>query len=194
MIFPKRENYQASEKPLIIVGSQNPVKISCTESAFSEAFNRAVLVNGLGTSSGVSDQPRGDEETYLGAVNRAKNARSMFPEADYWVGIEGGVSEDAHGMYAFAWVHIENKAGQVGRSKTATFYLPSGIVELIDSGMELGSADDQFFSRNNSKHQGGSVGILTREILGRKSYYYQAVVLALIPFLNENLYENTKIN
>lgn len=188
MNFPKRENFKPSEKPLIIVGSKNPVKISCTESAFTEAFNKGFVVNGITASSQVSDQPKGDDETYLGARNRVMNAKSTFPEADYWVGIEGGIGEDENGMYAFAWIFIEDKSGLQGRSKTGTFYLPEAIARLVHSGMELGAADDQFFTQENSKHGGGSVGILTHSVVTRQTYYNQAIILALIPFLNKELF------
>ncbi len=188
MNFPKRENFQASEKSLIIVGSKNPVKVSCTESAFTEAFHKGFVVNGITAASQVSDQPKGDEETYLGARNRVINAKKSFPEADYWVGIEGGIGEDVRGMYAFAWIFIENKSGLQGKAKTGTFYLPEAIAKLIHSGMELGAADDQFFSQENSKQSGGSVGILTHGAITRQTYYNQAIILALIPFLNEELF------
>lgn len=188
MNFPKRVNFQDAEKQLIIVGSKNPVKISCTESAFSEAFSKSFLVNGVNTSSGVSDQPVGNEETLKGAKNRATNAKKTFPEADFWVGIEGGVDEDEHGMFAFAWIYIESDQNKSSQSKTGTFYLPYEVTKLIKSGMELGEADDQVFSQLNSKQQGGSVGILTHGVVDRKAYYSQAIILALIPFLNKNLY------
>ncbi|RAI94895.1 inosine/xanthosine triphosphatase [Algoriphagus yeomjeoni] len=188
MNFPKRENFKISEKLLVIVGSKNPVKVACTDSAFTEAFNRGFVVNGINASSQVSDQPRGDEETYLGARNRVVNAKKTFPEADYWVGIEGGIAEDEGGMYAFAWIYIEDKAGLNGKAKTGIFYLPEAIAKLIHSGMELGEADDQVFSQENSKQNGGSVGILTHGTITRQTYYNQAIILALIPFMNKELY------
>ncbi|SFU08609.1 inosine/xanthosine triphosphatase [Algoriphagus locisalis] len=188
MNFPKRENFRPTDRPLIIVGSKNPVKIACTETAFTEAFTKGFVVNGISAASQVSDQPKGDEETYLGARNRVINAKSIFPEADYWVGIEGGIGEDERGMYAFAWIFIEDKDGVHGKAKTGTFYLPDAIAKLIHSGMELGEADDKFFSQENSKHSGGSVGILTHGVISRQTYYNQAIILALIPFLNKELY------
>jgi non-canonical (house-cleaning) NTP pyrophosphatase len=54
--------------------------------------------------------------------------------------------------------------------------------------MELGHADDLVFQAQNSKQQGGSVGLLTHGLITREAYYQQAMVLALIPFLNESLY------
>lgn len=190
MNFPKRQNYQTTEKLLIIVGSKNPVKIACAESAFSEVFQQPFLVNGINAGSLVSDQPKGDQETFNGAKNRALNSKSSFPEADYWIGIEGGIAEDELGMNAFAWVYVENRAGLSGKAKTGTFYIPEGVAKLVRGGMELGHADDQFFSKENSKQEGGSVGLLTHGVLNRTQYYHQAIILSLIPFLNEKLYKS----
>lgn len=191
MNFPKRRNIKEDlRQKLVIVGSKNPVKISCTEAAFHQAFEGSFLVEGLNISSGVSEQPYGDEETYEGAFNRANNAKLVFPEADYWVGIEGGVDLVEGEMHAFAWVVVIDKEGKVGKAKTSTFFLPKAIVELVESGMELGEADDKVFQRINSKQENGAVGILTNGAVDRKEYYQQAVVLALIPFLQRDLYSN----
>ena len=98
------------------------------------------------------------------------------------------IEEDEHGMFAFAWIYIENGKNISSQSKTGTFYLPVEVTKLIKSGMELGAADDQVFKRENSKQEGGSVGILTHGVVDRKVYYSQAIILALIPFLNKNLF------
>jgi inosine/xanthosine triphosphatase len=191
MNFPKRKNIKEDlHQKLVIVGSKNPVKVSCTEAAFHQAFEGAFLVEGLNISSGVSEQPYGDEETYEGAFNRSNAAKLAFPEADYWVGIEGGVDLVGREMHAFAWVVIIDKEGKIGKAKTSTFFLPKAIVELVESGMELGEADDKVFKRANSKQENGAVGILTNGAVDRKEYYQQAVVLALIPFLQRDLYSN----
>lgn len=188
MVFPKRQGLIESTKELIVVGSMNPVKLKAAEEGFGQVFEKPFHIQGIDVSSGVSEQPMGSEETHRGAANRLKSVRKAFPEADYWVGIEGGVAEDSVGMFAFAWVLIEDKHGQRGQSQTGTFYLPPAICALVKDGLELGKADDQFFSSQDSKLKGGSVGILTRGKLDRKAYYEQAVLLALIPFVQQDLY------
>ncbi|MBN7809585.1 inosine/xanthosine triphosphatase [Algoriphagus sp. H41] len=188
MSFKKRENFQASDTLLVLVGSKNPVKISCTEDAFTRAFNKSFLVDGINAPSGVPDQPKGDDETLLGAKNRAHNSQQVFPEANFWVGIEGGVDEDASGMFAFAWIYVLAKNGKNSQSRTGTFYLPKAVAKLVKQGVELGKADDLVFDQENSKQQGGSVGILTHGVVDRSEYYRQAIILALIPFVNENLF------
>lgn len=172
----------------IIVGSKNPVKIGCTREAFTQAFGQEVEVEGVDARSAIPAQPRSEEETLLGAKNRASHSKTLAPDADYWIGIEGGVDEDSQGMYAFAWIYVLHDSGKSSQSKTGTFYLPPAVVALIREGMELGHADDLIFQAQNSKQQGGSVGLLTQGLITREAYYQQAMVLALIPFLNESLY------
>ena len=51
-----------------------------------------------------------------------------------------------------------------------------------------GDADDVVFERSNSKQANGAVGLLTGDVITRASLYAHAVVLALIPFRNMELY------
>ena len=62
------------------------------------------------------------------------------------------------------------------------------IASLISEGIELGDADDIVFSVKNSKKTNGAVGLLTGNIIHRATYYAHAVILALIPFKNPQLY------
>jgi non-canonical (house-cleaning) NTP pyrophosphatase len=60
---------------------------------------------------------------------------------------------------------------------------------LIRQGKELGEADDIVFSQNNSKQANGAIGILTGDVIDRTSLYEHAVILALAPFKNLELYQ-----
>jgi inosine/xanthosine triphosphatase len=174
----------------VIVASKNPVKINCVKEGFSQLFPYDTLeVEGLETPSGVADQPMSNEETLIGAKNQAMNAQSKNSQADFWVGIEGGVEDTPDGMEAFAWVVILSNE-QKGQSRTSTFFLPPKVRDLVLDGVELGHANDQVFAEHNSKQKGGAVGSLTNGLLPRTEYYVQAVILALIPFVNEKLYHH----
>ncbi|MBZ0300046.1 MAG: DUF84 family protein, partial [Anaerolineae bacterium] len=141
---------------------------------------------GVAIDSGVSDQPMSDEETYQGAFQRAAQAEKTVPEADFWVGIEGGLEERHGELHGVAWILVRG-AGRLGQSRTATFVLPDEVAQLVRQGYELGHADDLVFRRSNSKQANGSVGILTDDVLDRTIYYEHAVILALIPFKNPHL-------
>jgi len=172
----------------VIIASKNPVKINAVKIGFEKMFpNDSFKFEGASISSDVKDQPVDNAETILGATNRANNAKAQFPDANFWVGIEGGVEKNNTEMSAFAWVVIKTDQSE-GKAKTGIFFLPKKIVELINEGKELGEADDIVFGYTNSKKQNGAVGILTGDNITRTNYYAEAIILALIPFNNPDIY------
>ena len=172
----------------LVIASQNPVKVQATLEGFHRMFPETEFgFSSVLVPSGVNDQPRSDAEALQGAANRAGNARRAAPEADYWIGIEGGVQELGVEMAAFAWIVVLGKDLQ-GKGRTGAFFLPEAIASLVRQGKELGEADDIVFNRANSKQENGAIGILTGDVLDRAAFYQQAVILALVPFKNRNLY------
>lgn len=172
----------------VIVASKNPVKINAVKNGFEKMFpSDQFEFFGISVPSGVADQPMSGLETLDGARNRANNARQEYPSAAFWVGVEGGIQPSENELEAFAWVVIESDMLS-GRAQTGTFLLPGKVAELVNSGMELGHADDLVFGHSNSKQKNGAVGLLTKDVMNRTSYYTEAVVLALIPFVNQELY------
>jgi inosine/xanthosine triphosphatase len=172
----------------IIVASLNPVKVDAVLSGFKRLFvGEDFQVAPLSVDSGVEDQPLSDQAARQGAENRAQAARQAVPVSDYWVGVEGGCDTIDEEMIAFAWVVVLSKTG-VGSSRTAHFRLPVEVQRLVEAGMELGDADDQVFGKRNSKQKSGAVGLLTGDVITRKTLYEQAVILALIPFKRSEIY------
>ncbi|HEX8227444.1 MAG TPA: inosine/xanthosine triphosphatase [Candidatus Saccharimonadales bacterium] len=173
----------------ILVASQNPIKIKATLEAFTRMFpDERFDVEGISVASGVSEQPSSDSETYQGALNRATNASTAAPDADFWVGLEGGIEVKNSDMESFAWMIVRGPDGLVGKGRTATFFLPPKVAELIHEGKELGEADDIVFGKTNSKQANGAVGLLTHDVIVRSGYYTEAIIFALIPFKNKSLY------
>ncbi len=176
-------------KKTIVIASTNPVK----KNAILNALEKLIPDSSINwiqknVPSGVSAQPKTDEETLLGAQNRVNRIRDQVPEADYWIGIEGGVDFDKNGeMMAFAWVVIDN--GKImGKARSGSFYLPGKITALVKQGKELGEADDIVFGENNSKQKNGAIGLLTHNLIDRGGLYEHAVILAFLPFINLELY------
>jgi inosine/xanthosine triphosphatase len=174
----------------IIVASQNPIKITSALQGLQRMFpDQQFEAEGVSVPSGVSDQPSNDDETFTGARNRAHTAHVQYPGADYYVGLEGGIEAKGDDMESYAWVVIESADGQIGKAKTATFFLPPAVADLIRQGKELGEADDIVFGQTNSKQANGAVGLLTHNAATRASYYTEAVLFAAIPFKNPDLYQ-----
>jgi len=169
----------------IVVASENPVKIDATKRAFETLFpDVTVEMTSVSVESGVSDQPTSDEETRHGARIRAANANLAVPDADFWVGMEGGIELIDGQLMAFAWMAVQGPTGDVSEARSVTLPLPPAVKELVESGLELGDANDQVFATVNSKQGGGAYGLLTGGLYTRESVYRQTLIIALIPFVN----------
>jgi inosine/xanthosine triphosphatase len=173
----------------VIIASRNPVKINSAQVGFESMFeNEKFVFEGAEVGSDVSEQPMGDDETFRGAFNRANKAREQFDSADFWVGIEGGnITHSDSEMEAMAWIVVLSKT-KMGKARTAGFFLPKKVIDLINQGYELGHADEIVFGQNNTKQKMGTTGLLTNNVIDRTQFYSQAMVLALIPFLQTDLY------
>jgi inosine/xanthosine triphosphatase len=170
----------------VVVASKNPVKLEAVALGFKPFFGECE-VEGVETGSGVADQPMTEQETLEGARYRASEAMKKLPGADFWVGIEGGVQPMDQRLSTFAWMVVISNAN-CGEARTATFMLPGKVAKLVEDGLELGVANDRVFNKTNSKQNNGAAGLLTHNHIDRKELYRQAVILALIPFINPGLY------
>ncbi len=167
----------------IIVGSQNPVKQKAVALGFQHFFKGTRFqIEGIAVPSGVTDQPMNDAETLQGARQRALNARKAYPQANFWVGIEGGVQPLEDDLLSFAWIAVLDAQGRWGLARSGSFLLPPAVAALVKQSYELGTADDMVFGLHNSKQQMGAVGLLTANTIDRTALYEHAVILALIPF------------
>jgi inosine/xanthosine triphosphatase len=166
----------------VALGTSNPTKIRATEEVYN-LFYSNVNVIGVDLSTRVSDQPR-EEELYLGARNRAYGAIKTA-EAQYGVGIEAGIVKiSGKKMNTACCVIVDQKKNEhVGYS--VMFEVPSKIMELVDKGMELSHAVDQFTGTRDSGHHEGLIGILSRGHFDREKMLSEAVMMALMEFENE---------
>ncbi|USD65752.1 inosine/xanthosine triphosphatase [Vibrio sp. SCSIO 43136] len=168
----------------VIVASLNPAKINAVTTAFEQAMpEQTFIFEGVSVASEVADQPMTNEETKLGAINRIRNAKLACSDADFYVGLEAGLDGDA----TFAWMIIED-AHKRGESRSASLMLPPKVLEQLRLGKELGDVMDETFATENIKQKGGAIGLLTQNQLTRSSVYHQALILALIPFTNPDLF------
>jgi len=172
----------------ILVGSLNPVKINAVNNAFKSVFPTLnIKCTGSHAPSGVSDQPMTANETREGAINRAQFCKLSEEIADYYVALEGGIDLTEDGPMTFAYFAILDSQHQsIGRS--ASLPLPHSVYESLKLGKELGDVMDELFNTTNVKQKGGAIGLLTNNNASRESIYTQALILALAPFLNRNLF------
>ena len=173
------------EKMKVAVGSTNPIKIQAVREAFREMLGDGD-VKGVKVKSDVSDQPFNDE-VLKGAVNRAEKALKLT-EAEFGVGIEGGVIQLGEKWYNLGFVTIIDKKGVRGTGTSGWFECPPKILEQLKGGKELGDVMDDLTRRKNTKTQNGAISIFTKGKISRKDLYKHGVFMALIPFLSTGMF------
>lgn len=172
----------------IIVASTNPVKIEVARQAFLHVFpHKDAKIIGVSTDSGVPDQPF-DDQILLGAQNRLRHIIQTNPEADYWISQEGGLYHEGNRLFNRAWILVSDRDGTIGRSSTASFYIPLKVAEYIALGDELGTASDKFFRTTNSKQKGGAISSVTNGLIDRTAYYLDSAIIALCQVVHKDWY------
>lgn len=172
----------------VAVGSENPVKIEAVRLAFAAVWpDDAWEVAGAAVASGVSDQPMSDEESILGARNRARRARAAA-DADFGVGLEGGLHRIGEYFFDCGWIAVVDREGREGIGSTAKVPTPPRIVAMIQQGMELGVANDIVFGTTNSKQSEGHFGLMTKGAITRTTGYRDGVIMALARFIHPGLF------
>ena len=161
----------------IAIGSENPVKRSALQRVRPESTVTAVAVD-----SGVSEQPRGREETVAGARNRALAALSAT-DADYGVGLEGGVTErdTPEGLWLVMWAAVTDGT-ETHHGAGPSIRLPEPVATRLRDGGELGPVLDEELGREALGEQEGAIGVYTGGHVGRTEALSDAVAGAFGPF------------
>lgn len=169
----------------IAVGSTNPTKTRAVESVLRTVYSDLELL-ALQVPSGISAQPIGDSETRLGALNRARTVLE-HTDAEWGFGLEGGVVQTEFGLMTNAWCVIVARDGRIGVGGSANMLLPRVVASrVLDDGIELGDAMDEYANTVDVKRGQGAIGILTRGLLTRQGAYEYIVRLALARMLWEH--------
>lgn len=172
---------------VIAVGSTNPVKVGAAGRIFAQFLPGAELV-AIAVASGVPEQPIGDEETMRGAVGRARAARETA-DADYGVGLEGGVTFRGDECWMNGFCAVVHRDGRVGIGSGTQFLLPPSIGREVRAGGEVGPLMDRLTGLSDIKKHGGAIGFFTNGAILREDAFAMMVAAALVPFFHPELYE-----
>lgn len=175
---------------IIAVGSSNPVKVKAVERVFSKFYEVTVLM--VPVSSEVPPQPVGLDVTIRGAVSRARNALALSESAELGVGIEAGLLQvpgTLSGYMDQQFAAIADRSGRVTLGGGPSFEYPSAIVSrVLGEGIEVGTAMDQLTGVEELGQKQGAIGYFSKGHLDRTSLTEQAVLMALLPRVNQRLY------
>ena len=173
---------------IVAVGSTNPTKLKPVRFVFKKHF-KSVKVIGVSVPSGIREQPMSDDEMYRGALARAKGALQRTKNADFGVGIEGGIHKYSYGWFERSLIVIVNRKGDIGIGASGGLALPNSVISRIQKGKTLEQAVDELFG---TKHIGkgiGMFGVFTKGVVTRTSGVAHGVAFALARFLHEGLYK-----
>jgi len=173
---------------IIAIGTLNNAKIRAVKEIILEVWKNAEFFP-VETQSGVSKQPKTDEEGITGAINRAKQAMKML-DADYGIGLEGSVEENSFGMFLGGWVAIVDKNGKSGIGSSGKVLLPKQIREKIRQGKELGPIMQEMLNDKNNeiRQTTGTNGVLTNNLYNRIKEFRDATRCALAMFVSPEFY------
>jgi inosine/xanthosine triphosphatase len=164
---------------IAIIGSLNPIKINAARNGLTIAFTDECRVIGVPLNGlQLPNQPMTMEDTLMGARRRAVHS-VLAGDCDLGIGLEGGLAHIDDEWFCISWAAVANRDGEIKSAMGPCVYVPPPVMRLVESGMELGDADDQYFGLSNSKQSSGLVGTMTHDLVTREHGFTQAVIIAL---------------
>ncbi len=174
----------------IWMGTKNSGKIEGARLAFAKYFE-TVEIEGISVDSEVGNQPFNDE-ILIGAKNRVKNLKKYVKEngleADFYIASEAGITNSLGEWLDFNIAVIENSTGEQSIGSSAGFQIPEKYMEQIKK-TELGKVMDCVLHGKNLNKSNGGIGILTHDEITRVDLTKQAFVMALIKFVNGDIWK-----
>ncbi|HEY4600209.1 MAG TPA: DUF84 family protein [Cerasibacillus sp.] len=157
---------------MIVVGSKNPAKLAAVKAVFPKVDLIAKDV-----PSDVAEQPFSDQETRLGAINRAKACVDSSETDSFGIGLEGGVMYIDKELFLCNWGALVTPDGEVFTASGARIPLPESIKEQLQLGKELGDVIDNFAKKKDIRKKEGTIGIFTNQLVSRQAMFSHVVQL-----------------
>lgn len=174
---------QYSRQTLVAIGTENPAKVHAIQDTL---IQEPLTFKALEVPSGVSCQPFSDEETRLGAVNRAK-AALVEANAELGIGLEGGVYEAENGrMFLCNWGALVDAKGHVWEASGLRIPVPKSVQEQLLKGLELGTIMDRLVEETGVSKREGAVGVFTHHWITRKEMFAHIVKALYGQYVIEN--------
>ncbi len=167
-----------------VIGSTNEAKILGATKALRLLGVDSIV--SISVKTGI-EQPIGFKQTALLALIRAR--RALEYNGDYGVGIEGGILfETVYPLEAQIAIVIDKEfRASIGIS--TIFPLPRSFLPELKK-KSLGEIMNSVTRVSNIGRLYGAIGYLTKGYITRIELSYQAVLSAIIPFINNKLYHS----
>ncbi len=116
-----------------IIGTKSVTKLPVARRVIAESLGeRRFTLKGHEVRSGVPKTPW-NEQTYRGAVTRARACRRLEPSADFWIGLESGLVERFGHVFEEAWACVITTSGEVYYGFSSGLKVPDFILEKMET-------------------------------------------------------------
>jgi inosine/xanthosine triphosphatase len=204
------------QRIILAVGSKRGPKLNAVKEAL-QAFSGKLApelqfeVVSVEVESGVSHTPTSRLELMRGARQRAESLEQLARERgaswNFFIGLEGGLdvieetalpqhqssnadpNRNAHRrVFLESWAYVtDGTRGHYGRS--GSIEIPPALAhEVLDRGVELSAAIDNFAGAVGIRDAQGAWGVLSGNLISRQEAFRVALIAAFAPFYNANMY------
>lgn len=172
--------------------------------------NAQFEVVGAEVPSGVGHTPLSRAEVMAGARGRAEAVARIGRERgeawSYFVGLEGGLdvvcepagnsgtpggagTERGRAVFLVSWAYVTDGSERGYFGQAGGIALPEALAaRVVDQGVELAEAIDEFVGTTGVRDAQGAWGVLTSNLITRQDVFRTAVINAFAPFFNATLY------
>jgi inosine/xanthosine triphosphatase len=191
-------------KIFVAVGSTRRPKLNAVREALAAIApkldgNPQFEIVALEVPSGVRHTPLSREETMAGARGRVEEmvrigSRTKEPW-EYFVGLEGGLdiiaNENRRLVFLENWVYVTDGSERGAYGQSGAVSIPEPLARLVvDQGIELSRAIDEFAGGNGIRDSRGAWGVLTCDLITRQDAFRVAIINAFAPFFNREMYRD----
>jgi inosine/xanthosine triphosphatase len=181
---------------VVAVGSMRRPKLAAVREVLADAGSilqpgATFHVVAVDAPSGVRHTPLSRDETMAGACERAQALRRIAHENrqpwSYFVGLEGGLDIIQHGgkrwVFLENWAYVCDREGRESFGQSGAILLPEALVRrVVEEGVELAEAIDEFAGLRGVRDAQGAWGVLTNNRVTRQDAFRMAVLNAFAPF------------
>lgn len=166
----------------VYLGSLNPAKLNAVKEVL-EDFE----VIGVKVDSNVSNQPKSDEETINGALNRARS----LPNDGLRIGLEAGVEFHNNKLFLINWGVLIDLSGNEYIAGGTRIELPDYVRKgIFEENKELADIMGEVFKDDSIRLHQGAIGIFTHGQIERKDIFTHVVKLLYGEYLYKQEGEN----
>ncbi len=167
----------------ILLASKSKIKAETVRDAVALLFPNSILELVQHDVEDPGPEPFGNDAVINQIRKSIEKIQENDSDADFYIGMEGGVREYNGEMEEIAYVMVSDKTNRISLSQAVSFPIPPNVAQKVREGIPFATAVDELYSTKDIKNNQGFVGLLTNGVVDKKALYFQPTVVALSKFV-----------